>query len=56
VRVVDAFPASAHPPIVYAAAVVAGARSPQAAAFVEFLRSPAGRAAFTAHGFTAPPR
>lgn len=56
VRVVGTFPDSAHPPIVYPAAVLAGARSTKAQAFVDFLRSPEGRAVFAAHGFGEPAR
>ena len=53
VRVVDAIPASAHPPIVYPAALLARAR-PGAAALLEFLRGDAARAIFARHGFTRP--
>ena len=54
VRIVDTFPASSHPPIAYPAAVVKGAR-PDAAKFLEFLRSDAARRAFEADGFKAVP-
>jgi molybdate transport system substrate-binding protein len=50
VRVVDVFPASSHLPITYPVALTTGA-SAQAAAFVEFLRGPAGSAAFGKYGF-----
>jgi molybdate transport system substrate-binding protein len=56
VRVLDTFPASSHPPIVYPAAVVAASRSARAAAFLDWLRSPAGVAVFAAHGFAPAPR
>jgi molybdate transport system substrate-binding protein len=56
VRVVDTFPESSHPPIVYPVALTAGARSPRAQAFVDFLRSPEGLAVFSAHGFLAAAR
>ncbi|MFM1989367.1 MAG: hypothetical protein RJA99_2324 [Pseudomonadota bacterium] len=56
VRVVDTFPESTHPPIVYPAAILAGARSPRAQPFVDFLRSPEGQAVFAAHGFGPPAR
>jgi molybdate transport system substrate-binding protein len=56
VRVVDTFPETSHPPIVYPAAVTAGARSARAQAFIDFLRSAEGRAVFAAHGFAPPPR
>lgn len=56
VRVLGMLPADSHPPIVYPMAVVAGARSPRALAFADFLRSPAALGVFTAHGFLVPPR
>ncbi len=51
VRVVGAFPPDSHPPIVYPAAVTAGARA-QAPQFVDFLSSDEARAIFTRYGFT----
>jgi molybdate transport system substrate-binding protein len=51
VRIVDAFPADSHPPIVYPVAVTAQAR-PAARQFVEFLRSAPAQAIFTKYGFT----
>lgn len=56
VRVVDTFPESSHPAIVYPAAVTAAARSGRAQGFVDFLRSPEGLAVFAAHGFSPPAR
>lgn len=56
VRIVDTFPEASHPPIVYPAAVVAASRSARAAAFLDWLRSPAGVAVFAAHGFAPVPR
>jgi molybdate transport system substrate-binding protein len=53
VRVVAIFPGSSHPAIVYPVARIAASRQPQAAAFVEWLHSPAALAIFRAHGFTA---
>lgn len=53
VRVVATFAAASHDPIVYPAAALTSA-GPQAAAFVQFLRNPAARAAFTAGGFLLP--
>jgi molybdate transport system substrate-binding protein len=50
VRVLDVFPASSHPPIVYPIALTTGAQ-PAAAEFVAFVRSPAADAAFKAYGF-----
>ncbi|MGE0748755.1 MAG: molybdate ABC transporter substrate-binding protein, partial [Rhodospirillales bacterium] len=52
VRIVDAFPADTHPPIVYPVAVLAGAKHADAAAFVTFLRSDAAKPAFVKQGFT----
>jgi molybdate transport system substrate-binding protein len=50
VRVVDLFPASSHLPISYPIGVIDGAND-KAAAFIEFLRGPAGTAAFEKYGF-----
>ncbi|HEX4241258.1 MAG TPA: molybdate ABC transporter substrate-binding protein, partial [Steroidobacteraceae bacterium] len=55
VRVVDAFPANTHKPIVYPIALT-GARKDEAlkanaAKFVAYLRGPAGDQAFTSYGF-----
>jgi len=48
-----AFPASAHPPIVYAGAALG--RSPSASTFLAFCQSAEARAIFAAAGFTPPP-
>jgi len=56
VRVVDTFPAAAHPAIVYPVAITAGARSARAQPFLDFLRSPAGLSVFGSFGFQALPR
>ena len=56
VRVVAALPADAHDPIAYPAAVATGTEHPaRAAAFLDDLSSPAGRAALARHGFRAGP-
>lgn len=53
VRIVAVAPESAHHPIVYPMAVVAGTRNQQAARdFLAYLGSPAARAIFIRHGFT----
>jgi molybdate transport system substrate-binding protein len=52
VRVVDAFPAGSHPPIVYPAAALADAKNAAAAAaFLAYMRSAKARAAFDKQGF-----
>jgi len=51
VMVAGVFPADSHPPIVYPAAALKGAKS-GAAPFLELLGSPAARAIFEKHGFT----
>lgn len=51
VRVVATFPADAHPPILYPAALTRTAR-PEARAFLAFLGSPQARQAFERHGFS----
>ena len=50
VRIVDLFPEGAHPPISYPIALTKAA-NPKAAPFLEFLRGPAGAAAFERFGF-----
>jgi molybdate transport system substrate-binding protein len=51
VRIVAAFPADSHPPIIYPIAVTAAAKNPGADAYVAFVRSAAARAAFEKQGF-----
>ena len=50
VRIVDTFPASSHPRIVYPAAVTAPG-SPTAERVLAFLRTPPARAVFVRQGF-----
>jgi molybdate transport system substrate-binding protein len=52
VAVVGTFPAGSHPPIVYPAAITASSSHPDAAAFLEFLRSETAARIFQARGFT----
>jgi molybdate transport system substrate-binding protein len=52
VRVVGAFPASSHPPIVYPFAVTASSTNPDAGAFLTYLSSPAAIRIFEAEGFS----
>jgi molybdate transport system substrate-binding protein len=51
VRIVDTFPASTHPPIIYPAALLAASPHPQAAAFLASLRGPGATAVFQRAGF-----
>ena len=51
VTVVGAFPAGAHPPIVYPAAAVAASGNPLNRRFLAWLRGPAARQAFERQGF-----
>jgi molybdate transport system substrate-binding protein len=51
VKIVAAFPESTHPPIIYPLAVTATSANPEAAAYVQFLKSPAARPAFEKQGF-----
>jgi molybdate transport system substrate-binding protein len=51
VRIVDTFPATSHPPIVYPFALTAPSTNPDAAGFLEFLRTPAATRIFEAEGF-----
>jgi molybdate transport system substrate-binding protein len=57
VFVVGTFPADTHPPIVYPAAVLTGAKHSQAEAFRRYLAGPEARQIFGRHGFAvlAPP-
>jgi molybdate transport system substrate-binding protein len=54
VRIVDTFPASSHPPIVYPAALTS-VSSPAAGKVLDYLKSNEARAVFVAQGFTVPP-
>jgi molybdate transport system substrate-binding protein len=51
VRIVDVFPETSHPPIVYPAALTAGSKSAAAAAFLGALGKGAARATFEKYGF-----
>ncbi len=55
VKVVAQFSADTHPPIIYPAALTAGARHTAAAAFLAFLKSKAARAVFEKYGFSVEP-
>ena len=52
VAVVGVFPESSHPPIVYPVAVTRDSASPDAKAYVEFLKGPEATKIFTGQGFT----
>lgn len=53
VKIVGVFPEDTHPPIVYPVAVMTGSKNPAAAeAFIDYLKTPDGQAAFTKQGFT----
>jgi molybdate transport system substrate-binding protein len=54
VRVVDAFPADSHMPIIYPVALTEAAK-PDAAKFLSFIRGPAGDIAFKHYGFVPLP-
>jgi len=51
VKVIGVFPADSHPPIVYPAALTAGAKT-GGAAYLEFLQSSLARSIFEQRGFT----
>jgi molybdate transport system substrate-binding protein len=51
VKIVGAFPADSHPPIVYPVALTVNAK-PEAAQYLAFLRSQAAKAVFETYGFT----
>jgi molybdate transport system substrate-binding protein len=52
VRILGTFPEDTHPPIVYPVAVTAEAASPDAGAFLDFLKGETAGALFEAEGFT----
>lgn len=52
VRVVAAFPAGSHPPVVYPLARTSASTHPQADAFARWLATPAAARIFRQHGFT----
>src|SRR5258706_2400346 len=54
-RIVDLFPETSHPPIVYPGAVLAASKNPAAGRFLAFLRSGQGHAIFRKYGFTPLP-
>jgi molybdate transport system substrate-binding protein len=51
VKIVGAFPADSHPPIIYPVAATATAK-PEATEYIAFLRSAAAKAIFEKYGFT----
>lgn len=51
VRVVGAFPAGCHPPIVYPAAAIADGKTAEAMEFLSFLKSPEAGKIFEKYGF-----
>jgi len=51
VRLVDRFPESSHPPIVYPAALTTQSRSSAAQGYLNSLREPSARAIFEKYGF-----
>ncbi|AGS23896.1 molybdenum ABC transporter substrate-binding protein ModA [Rhizobium etli] len=52
VAIVGTFPADSHPPIIYSVAILADSKNPDAAAYLDFLKSDDAAAFFTAQGFT----
>lgn len=52
VTVVGTFPEDSHPPIVYPIAITAESKNPDAAAYVEFVKSAEAAALFEPQGFT----
>jgi molybdate transport system substrate-binding protein len=51
VRIIGTFPADSHPAIVYPVAATVTAK-PEAAGYLEFLRTTTAKAIFEQHGFT----
>jgi len=52
VKIVGTFPENTHPPIIYPIALTKESTNPDAQAFLNYLRTPAARAAFERQGFT----
>jgi molybdate transport system substrate-binding protein len=52
VKIVGTFPENTHPRIIYPVALTKESTNPGAQAFLNYLRSPAARAAFERQGFT----
>jgi molybdate transport system substrate-binding protein len=52
VKIVGTFPQDSHPPIIYPVAMLKDAKSPAAAAYLEFLKSAKAAPFFEAQGFT----
>jgi molybdate transport system substrate-binding protein len=55
VRIVDTFPASSHPPIVYPAAILASSKSAAAKTLLDYLRTTPARATWERYGFATLP-
>jgi molybdate transport system substrate-binding protein len=51
VRIVGAFPEDTHPPIIYPAGLTAASTNADAAAFLDYLRTPKAKELFEAQGF-----
>jgi molybdate transport system substrate-binding protein len=51
IKIIGAFPASTHPPIIYPIAVTMSSVHPGVAAYVGFLKSPTAKPAFEKQGF-----
>ena len=52
VKIIAEFPAGSHPPIIYPAAVLKSARSADAAAFFDYLKTARARPPWEKQGFT----
>ena len=54
VKIAGVFPADTYPPIIYPAALTASSKNPEAAKFLDFMRSDAARPFFEKQGFSVP--
>ena len=52
VKIIGTFPEDTHPPIIYPIALTAGANHPDAAAFLDYLKSAKAKPLFEAQGFS----
>jgi molybdate transport system substrate-binding protein len=55
VKIVATFPKDSHPPIIYPIALVAASSNPDAAAFLDYIKSAAAKPLFEKQGFVVLP-
>ena len=55
VKIVGTFPKDSHPPIIYPIALLASSSNPDAAAFLDYMKSAAAKPLFEKQGFVVLP-